>query len=49
MRFVRIHPSDRKSVADLSTMDCFRKPSDYEEFKTLGPLVKRLLEDESNL
>jgi len=36
-------PADRKSVANLTVSDYFKKPSSFAEFMKLGPIVERLL------
>ena len=37
-------PSDRTSVAELAIAGYFKKPSEYDDFMKLGPLVKGVLE-----
>ena len=37
-------PRDRAAIADLGVSAFFRKPSEYENFMKLGPLVKELLQ-----
>jgi two-component system, chemotaxis family, response regulator Rcp1 len=38
-------PRDRASVEGLEPAGYFKKPSDYGQFMTLGPLVKALLDE----
>jgi CheY-like chemotaxis protein len=37
-------PRDRAVVTDMNLAGYFKKPNDYVEFMTLGPLVKSLLD-----
>jgi CheY-like chemotaxis protein len=39
---------DREAAAALGVAGYFRKPSDFEEFMKLGPLVRALLGDEGH-
>ena len=41
-------PKDRQNAARLGVAEYFRKPTDLEEFMTLGKIIRRVLEAHEN-